>query len=193
MDPEVFNLPPTTSGFGHIANEFGSYFRNVTAPILVRRSGQLVIHAFAYFSLEPLRQFQIQSAYLAWGIASISNPGGVLQVGVINEALSAPDATLFAAIGAAAPLAADLPVVGPQTTDLASVIDALQASAQAGGSIGLGWSYEFGAGTRQCTLDEPQLIIEAVPRSNLATMGSAAKFMFMAARRRRRRGRGRRR
>ena len=191
MTPEVFNLQPTTAGFGHIANEFGFYLRNVTAPILVRRSGQLVIHAFAFFSLEPLRLFDIQAAYLEWGIASISNAGGMLQVGVINEALVAPDATLYAAIGAAAPLAADLPVVGPQTTDLSPVIDVLQVSAQAGGTIGVGWSYEFGAGTRQCTLDEPQLIIEAVPRSNLATMGSAAMFMFLAARRRRQRRRRR--
>ncbi|HKQ49706.1 MAG TPA: hypothetical protein VJZ71_16655 [Phycisphaerae bacterium] len=193
MDPEVFNLSPMEAGFGHIANEFGSYLRNVTLPILVRRSSQLLFDAFAFFSLEALQQFQIQSAYLAWGIASISNAGGLLQVGVINEALSASDAMLFAAIGAATPLAADIPVVGPQATDLASVIDVLQASAQAGGAIGLGWSYEFGAGTRQCTLDEPQLIIEATPTFNLATMGSAAMFMFKAARRRRRRGRRRRR
>ena len=191
MTPEVFNLQPTTAGFGHIANEFGFYLRNVTAPIVVRRSGQLVIHAFSYFSLEPLRLFDIQAAYMAWGIASISSAGGVLQVGMIGEALSAPDATLFAAIGNATPLAADFPVVGPQSTDLSPVIDVLQASAQAGGAIGLGWSYQFGAGTRQCTLDEPQLIIEAVPRSNLASMGTAAMFMFMAARRRRQKGRRR--
>ncbi|HKQ48611.1 MAG TPA: hypothetical protein VJZ71_11120 [Phycisphaerae bacterium] len=190
MNPEVFNLPPTTAGFGHISNEFGFYLRNVTAPILVRRSGQLVIHAFSYFSLEPLRNFQIQSAYLAWGIASISNAGGVMQVGVISEVLLAPDATLFAAIGNATPLAADLPVVGPQGTDLSPVIDVLQISAQAGGSIGLGWSYQFGAGTRQCTLDEPQLIIEAVPRPNVST-GQAAALLLYAARRRRQRGRRR--
>jgi hypothetical protein len=184
MDPEEFNLQPMTSGFGHIANEFGSFFRNVTAPILVGRSSQLVIHAFSFFDLEPLRLFQFQSAYMAWGIASIANAGGVLQVGVISEALTAPDSALYAAIGAATPLAADFPVVGPQVTDLSSVIEVIQVSAQAGGSVGLGWSYQFGAGTRQCTLDEPQLIIEAVPTRT--TTSVACMLLFKAARRRRR-------